>query len=196
MKNKIQKISLIALMSALCYIGFSFFKIDIPLGNQATAIHFGNTFCVLAALMLGGVEGGLAGAIGMGIGDLLNPLYLPYFPKTFVLKFGIGIVTGLVAHKCFHISDVKDTKKLTKTTVISALAGMMFNVVGEPIFSFFYNQYVFGTTATVAEVLAKITAGTTLFNALTSVILASTFYLAIRKSLMHSSLGKKIFRQY
>ena len=80
MNKKIQKLSLLSLMAALCYIGFTFFKIDIPLGNQTTAIHFGNTFCVLAALMLGGVEGGLAGSIGMGIGDLLNPLYLPYFP--------------------------------------------------------------------------------------------------------------------
>lgn len=194
MNTKIQKTSLIALMAALCYIGFTFFKIDIPLGNQATAIHFGNTFCVLAALMLGGIEGGLAGAIGMGIGDLLNPLYLPYFPKTFILKFGIGCVTGMVAHKVFHLSTIKDQKQLTKATLLSAGAGMLFNVVGEPIFGFFYNRYVFGVETTVAEVLAKITVGTTLFNAITATILATIFYLALRKALKNSSLSKKIFR--
>lgn len=194
MNKKIQKLSLLSLMAALCYIGFTFFKIDIPLGNQTTAIHFGNTFCVLAALMLGGVEGGLAGSIGMGIGDLLNPLYLPYFPKTFVLKLGIGCVSGLVAHKVFKLSSVTDSKQLTKATFLSAGAGMLFNVVGEPIFGFFYNRYVFGVEQTVAEVLAKITAGTTLFNAITATVLASLFYLALRRALKNSSLGKKIFK--
>ena len=181
-------------MAALCYIGFTFFKIDIPLGNQTTAIHFGNTFCVLAALMLGGVEGGLAGAIGMGIGDLLNPLYLPYFPKTFVLKFGIGCVTGFVAHKVFKLSSVKEGASLTKATFLSAGAGMLFNVIGEPIFGFFYNKYVFGVETTVAQVLAKITAGTTLFNAITATILAGLFYLALRKALKNTSLSKKVFK--
>jgi uncharacterized membrane protein len=194
MNKKIQKLSLLSLMAALCYIGFTFFKIDIPLGNQTTAIHFGNTFCVLAALMLGGVEGGLAGSIGMGIGDLLNPLYLPYFPKTFVLKLGIGCVAGLVAHKVFKLSSITDSKQLTKATFLSAGAGMLFNVVGEPIFGFFYNRYVFGVEQTVAEVLAKITAGTTLFNAITATVLASLFYLALRRALKNSSLGKKIFK--
>ena len=194
MNKKIQKLSLLSLMAALCYIGFTFFKIDIPLGNQTTAIHFGNTFCVLAALMFGGVEGGLAGSIGMGIGDLLNPLYLPYFPKTFVLKLGIGCVSGLVAHKVFKLSSVTDSKQLTKATFLSAGAGMLFNVVGEPIFGFFYNRYVFGVEQTVAEVLAKITAGTTLFNAITATVLASLFYLALCRALKNSSLGKKIFK--
>lgn len=194
MNQKVQKISMIALMATLCYIGFTFFKIDIPLGNQATAIHFGNTFCVLAALMLGGVEGGLAGAIGMGIGDLLNPLYLPYFPKTFILKFGIGIVTGLVAHKVFRLSSIQDQKKLMTSTVLSAGAGMLFNVIGEPVFGFFYNRFVFGVTTTVAEVLAKMTAMTTLFNAITATILATAFYLALRKALKNTSLFKKVFR--
>lgn len=195
MNQKIQKLSLLSLMAALCYIGFTFFKIDIPLGNQTTAIHFGNTFCVLAALMLGGVEGGLAGAIGMGIGDLLNPLYLPYFPKTFVLKFGIGCVTGFVAHKVFKLSAIKEGRSLTKAAFLSAGAGMLFNVVGEPIFGFFYNKYVFGVETTVAQVLAKITAGTTLFNAITATILAGLFYLALRKALKNTSLSKKVFKQ-
>ena len=66
-QSSVQNLALTALMAALCYIGFTFFKINIPVGEGSTAIHFGNTFCVLAALMLGGVQGGLAGAIGMGI---------------------------------------------------------------------------------------------------------------------------------
>lgn len=37
--------------------------------------HVGNAFCVLAALLLGGWYGGLAGAIGMTISDLFDSIY-------------------------------------------------------------------------------------------------------------------------
>ena len=66
----IKRIALTGLMAALCYIGFALFKIDIPVGADKTAFHFGNVFCVLGALLLGGPWGGLAGAIGMTIADL------------------------------------------------------------------------------------------------------------------------------
>ena len=35
----------------------------------------------------------------MTIGDLLDPVYVVYAPKTFILKFCIGLITGLIAHK-------------------------------------------------------------------------------------------------
>ena len=54
---------------------------------------------VLAALLLGGVYGGLSGAIGMGIADIMDPVYITGAPKTFVLKFCIGLIVGLVAKK-------------------------------------------------------------------------------------------------
>ena len=49
-----QKMVFAAMLAALCYIGFSFFRIDIPVGTEKTAFHLGNVFCVLAALFLGG----------------------------------------------------------------------------------------------------------------------------------------------
>lgn len=192
-KISIQTISLTALMAALCYIGFTFFKIDIPLGAGTTAIHFGNTFCVLAALMLGGWAGGLAGAIGMGIGDLFNPLYVTYFPKTFILKLGIGLTTGLLARKVFHINSQEPSRKLTIQTFISAGAGMLFNVIGEPVVSYLYNNFILKVPSDSAMILASWTAATTLFNAVTSVVIASLLYLALRKALQNSSLKKTLF---
>ncbi len=61
-RAKLNKLAQASLMAALCYIGFAFFKIDIPVGTESTAFHLGNVFCVLAALLLGGFWGGLAGA--------------------------------------------------------------------------------------------------------------------------------------
>ena len=110
--NKILKIVMIGLMAGLCYISFMFFQIKIPTPGGFTSFHLGNTFCVLAALLLGGLEGGLAGAIGMGIADLLDPTYAIVAPKTMILKLGIGLVTGFVAHKIFHVQKLEG-KKLT-----------------------------------------------------------------------------------
>lgn len=115
MKNKnsvsIQKLALTALFAALCYVVFTFLQIKIPMpGGDATSLHLGNAFCVLAALLLGGWYGGFAGAIGMTIADLMDPVYLLVAPKTFVLKLCIGLITGLVAHRIAHINESTDKK--------------------------------------------------------------------------------------
>ena len=102
-KNSTLKITVMALMIALCYVAFTYLQIKIPTPAGFTSFHLGNTFCVLAALLLGGLPGGIAGAIGMGIGDLMDPIYIVVAPKTIILKTGIGVVTGLFAHKFFHI---------------------------------------------------------------------------------------------
>ena len=57
------KLAQTALLAALCYVSFTYLQIKIPMpGGDATSIHIGNAFCVLAALLLGGLYGGLAGA--------------------------------------------------------------------------------------------------------------------------------------
>ena len=73
--NHVYKLVLTGLMAALCYVAFTFLKIPVPtFGGDYVALHIGNAFCVLAALLLGGVYGGLAGSLGMTIADLLDPV--------------------------------------------------------------------------------------------------------------------------
>ena len=67
--KKVFKLVITALMSALCYVVFTLIQIKIPTPAGYTSFHLGNVFCVLAALLIDGVSGGLAGAIGMGIAD-------------------------------------------------------------------------------------------------------------------------------
>ena len=108
---KLRKMVMAALFAALCYIGFTYFKIDIPVGTEKTAFHLGNVFCVLAALLIGGFWGGMAGAVGMTIADLTTA-YVTSAPKTFVLKLCIGLIVGLVAHKVFHLSRDGQERKM------------------------------------------------------------------------------------
>lgn len=191
MNNKILKIVMIGLMSALCYIAFTFMQIKIPTPGGATSFHLGNTFCVLAALLLGGIPGGAAGAIGMGIGDLLDPTYVIVAPKTIILKMGIGIITGLVAHKVFHIQKLEG-QRLYKAVILSALAGMLFNVVGEPILSYFYTTFILGAPEKAAKALASWNAITTATNAILAVIISSTIYIAIAPRLKNNGILRKL----
>ena len=110
--DSIRKIIFTGVIAALSYVIFTFLQIKITLpGGDATSIHLGNAVCVLGALLLGGFYGGLGGAIGMTIGDLLDPIYVVYAPKTFLLKLCIGLVTGLIAHKMGHITTETDSRK-------------------------------------------------------------------------------------
>ena len=182
-----KRLAMAGLMAALCYIGFAFFKIDIPVGTEKTAFHLGNVFCVLAALLLGGYLGGLAGAVGMTIGDLTTS-YVTSAPKTFLLKLMIGLIVGLVAHKIFKISRAHTTKFVTGVTILSTICGMAFNVFADPTVGYFYKIYVLGIPQEIASVFAKWTALTTFVNAIVAVITASIFYLALRPALKKSGL--------
>ena len=183
-----RKIVFAALMAALCYIGFAFFRIDIPVGSEKTAFHLGNVFCVLAALLIGGFWGGMAGAVGMTIADLTSG-YVTSAPKTFLLKLCIGLVAGFVAHKIFHINKEESRKAaLPIATVVSCAAGMGFNVVADPVVGYFYKTYVLGVPQEVASIWAKMGAVTTLVNAVVAVIVATVFYLALRPALKRSIL--------
>ena len=193
-KNKVdvRTLSMAALFAALCYVGFTYCKIDIPVGMEKTAFHLGNVFCVLAALFLGGFWGGMAGAVGMTIADLTTA-YVTSAPKTFLLKLCIGLITGLVAHKIFHISRDKERKiPLTVATLISCIAGMAFNVVADPLVGYFYKMYILGVPQEAANIWAKIGALTTSVNAVVAVIAATLLYVALRRAMKRSNLLPKL----
>jgi len=184
----VKTLAMAALFAALCYVGFTYCKIDIPVGAEKTAFHLGNVFCVLAALFLGGFWGGAAGAIGMTIADLTTG-YVTSAPKTFLLKLCIGLVTGLLAHKVFAIS--KEGKKklpMPLAVVISCIGGMGFNVVADPLVGYFYKMYILGVPQDAANIWAKMGAITTLVNAIIAVIAATILYLALRPALKHAKL--------
>lgn len=183
-----KKLAQAALCAALCYIGFTFFKIDIPVGTEKTAFHLGNVFCVLAALLTGGLYGGLAGAVGMTIADLTTG-YVASAPKTFFLKLCIGLIVGLVAHRIFKLNKgERSSRYLAGATVASAAAGMAFNIIAEPIVGYFYKTYLLGVPQDLSAALAKIGALTTSVNAVIAVIVASALYLALRPALKKSGL--------
>ena len=187
--STVMKIAQTALFAALCYVIFTYLQIKIPMpGGDATSIHLGNVFCVLAALLLGGWYGGLAGAIGMGIADVMDPIYITGAPKTFILKLCIGLITGLVAHKIAKINESTDKKYIFKWSLLASVAGLAFNVIADPIVGYFYKQYILGQPQQMAEVLAKWSAATTFVNAILSTIVVVIIYNALRPVLAKSGM--------
>lgn len=186
-KPDMKRLAQAGLLAALCYIGFAVFKIDIPVGTEKTAFHFGNVFCVLAALLIGGFWGGLAGAVGMTIGDL-TAAYVTSAPKTFLLKLCIGLIVGLVAHGIFKLSRSHSQKYVFGVTLFASVCGMGFNIIADPVVGYFYKTYLLGVPQDLAKALAKISAVTTSVNAVVAVIAATIFYLALRPALRKAGL--------
>ena len=195
MKNeKVMKIVYVGLFAALSYVVFTFLQIKITLpGGDATSIHLGNAVCVLGALLLGGPLGGLGGAIGMTIGDLFDPVYVVYAPKTFILKLCIGLITGLIAHKLGHITTETDTKKVFLWTTLAAIGGLLFNVIFDPLVGYYYKLLILGKPA--ADLTLAWNVAATSINAVTSTIVSVAVYMALRTALKKSGLfliiGKK-----
>lgn len=188
MKNeRVTKVVFTGLIAALSYVVFTFLQIKIPLpGGDATSIHLGNAVCVLGALLLGGAYGGIGGALGMTIGDLFDPVYVVYAPKTFILKLCIGLITGLVAHKIGHITKESDKKVVLKWVVAASVAGLLFNVIFDPLVGYFYKLVILGKPA--AELTLAWNVASTSINAVASTIVASAVYMALRPALKKSGL--------
>ena len=187
--ERVHKIVLTGLMAALSYVAFTYLKIPIPtFGGDMVALHIGNAFCVLAALLLGGFYGGLAGSLGMTIADLIDPAYVTSAPKTFVLKLCIGLIAGFVAHRIAHITDNPDSKYVFKWTLISSIAGLGFNVVMDPIAGFFYKNYVLGVESSAAKIMSTWAAGVTFINAVAGTVVVVAVYMAVRPVLKKAGL--------
>lgn len=188
MRNEhVTRIVTIGLFAALSYVAFTFLQIKIPLpGGDATSIHMGNAICVLGALLMGGFYGGLGGAIGMTIGDLLDPVYIVYAPKTFLLKLCIGLITGFVAHRVGKINSLKDSKKIFAWALAASVCGLLFNVIFDPLVGYFYKLVILGKPA--AELTLAWNIAATSINAVTSTIVSVAVYMALRPALLRSQL--------
>lgn len=118
---------LTALFAALSFLGtYINIRIPFPGGAGSAMIHFGNIFCLTGALVLGGVKGGLAGGVGMGLFDLLSGTYALYAPGTFVGKFLTGLVCGAIMH---HGNKPFSAKR----GFAAAGCGILVNVVASPL---------------------------------------------------------------
>lgn len=181
-----QKIALIGAFAALSYIGFQFLRIDVPVGPAKTAFHFGNVFIMVAAIFLGGLSGGLAGAIGMTIADLTSG-YATSAPATFILKLCIGLIVGWVAKK-LKLDQEKDKKKWSLKVLGATAAGSVFNIIADPIVRYLINKAIYGLDADIAAKFAALASITTIVNGILACVLGTLICMALRPSMRRIKL--------
>lgn len=173
-KLSTQKLVYMALFTALVYIFTRFFKIPIttPLGH--TMFHLGNAFCLLGGILIGPVYGGISAGLGSAIFDLFDPIYFTSAPITFVSKFAMAFVAGMI---------YKNRKKLVNTPRL-----VLANVLGQITYTFLYllkafikNKYILGFTmeANMTELIQKGTVST--INGIISIIIATIVGIALLK---------------
>ena len=182
----VKKIAVAGLMAALCFVGYSVFP---AISASGTKVHVGNAFVVLAALFLGGPLGGLSGAVGLSIADVLGG-YAASAPRTFICKLVIGLVVGFVAHRIARISEPgagHDRKYVLKWTIIAAVAGLAFNCVFEPALKYVWFTLLFSNAEQAQKAIKALMAVTTyatVINAVINSVIAVILYNALRPALI------------
>lgn len=176
MKNKkLQSIIAVGLMAALCYVG-NYLQIKIPNGVLITRIHFGNSMCLLAGLLFGGLNGGLASGIGAALYDLFDPVYIVSAPFTFLSKFAMGFVCGILS------KSQKRLKNETAHVLTSAIVGQLVYIVCY-LAKTYISQIILGYTVETALTATATNLLTSSVNAVIAVAVSVPLYFGLKKPL-------------
>lgn len=179
MKKKItiRETALIGVMAAAVYVASAFLQIPIPTAIDNTRLHMGNVMCLLAGLLLGSWEGGLAAGIGSMFFDLTNPAYISSAPFTFIFKF-------LMAWLCGKIAANQKIGR-SKRFIIGALSGSVLYIVLYLSKSFIEHRFVLGLPLQAVLLTISQKAVVSGVNAIVAVCVAVplglALYPAIRK---------------
>ncbi len=117
--NTIRKLVFAALFAALSCVATMAIRIPTPIGGY---IHAGDAVVLLSAFLLGPWWGAAAAGLGSGLADLIAGYGL-YVPGTFVIKFVVALLGGLVL-RCKFI------RALPVRAVAAGLVGEIFMVLG------------------------------------------------------------------
>lgn len=138
-KITINEIARIGIMAAAVYVASALLQIPIPTAIDNTRLHMGNVMCLLAGMLLGPVQGGLAAGIGSMFFDLTNPAYIASAPFTFAFKFVMAWICGKIASG--------NPAHLRQRYVLGGMAGAFSYVVLYLSKSFVEHRFVLGLPA-------------------------------------------------
>lgn len=94
-KVDVKGLTICAMCIALTYVATAFINIRLPIQANGGLVHLGNVPLFVAAVIFGKKTGCIAGAVGMGLFDLLSG-WVMWAPFTFVIVGLMGLVVGLI----------------------------------------------------------------------------------------------------
>ncbi len=180
-KSKLIFIVTTAIFAAIVFVSnWLYIPIPVAIGSM-TKIHIANGICILSGLILGPLGGGLSAGIGSGLYDLTNPAYISSAPFTFVFKFLMAFVAGLIFHKAKFIK-------------IDNLKIIMGSLLGQIVYIVLYltKTYIQGILegnahgAMVPVMISKL--GVSCINAVIAIVIAVVLYKLVKKALDKTKL--------
>lgn len=174
----VRQLAIIGLLSALVFV---FSWIQVPVGDVGR-VHLGNVFCALSGLLFGPLTGGLASGFGSMLFDFTNPLYIAESWVTFLTKFFIGFLAGLIAQR-------GETRTLAKDILGAAVGSAVY--VALYLLKSFVKMALIEHQAAGAVQAQLVTKGvTSLTNAVLAVVVSVLLVKAVRPALRRAGVLK------
>ena len=185
--NQIVRIVFTGVMAAIIFVITNF---RIPLGEGK--VHFANSMCLLSGLLLGPVWGGTAAGLGSALFDLTHEYGVIEALITFVSKFAMAWVTGILYKTWVLKKKEKDWQEDVPLLIISCALGALTYVALYMLKSWLFKMYVTPVPIETlpAVLIEKLTAS--LINAAFAVLTAPIFYHAVRPALKSAGILKQM----
>ena len=180
----VRNITLIGVLAASVFVLTKFISIPIPTPLGKTALSVGNAMCILSAVLFGPVIGGLSAGLGNALVDLSDPAWAPEFWITFINKFLMAYVAGILMH---HVRLGGEKLRVWLAGMGGALTYAVLYVAKNIISGVFIKGFTWQVA--IAETVA-VKLPVTLVNGVLAVVCASFFYLALRKPLQQAHIIK------
>ena len=145
MKNKVQKIVVAALLSALICVATMIIKIPTPLKGYVNA---GDGFILLGSALLSPAYAFLAAGLGSALADVLSG-YSSYALATFVIKGLMALAAALILKK------LKDSNSKGFLKIIPAVVAEFIMVLGY----FVYEGFLYGFGPSAVNIIPNLLQG-------------------------------------
>ena len=171
-------IAFVGVMAAMIYV-VTLFRFPL-LGSK---VHFANAVCLLAGMLLGPLQGGLAAGIGSALYDAFGGYDFVNVMITFVSKFAMAWVCGRLMRRAERAHRID-------RTVLSAVAGALTYVALYMVKTFIYSKFVYGypMDGVWAAMGGKLIPS--LINAAVAIIAAPVFFHAVLPVLRTSGISR------
>ena len=179
-KLNIRQVAFVGIMAALVYVTSAFLQINIPTAIGSTRLHMGNVMCLLSGLLLGGFQGGLAAGFGSVIFDLTNPAYIASAPFTFIFKFLMAFVCGVITHKTGKEAQWK--------TILAAIIGAVTYVILYLGKTFIEDYFVMGIPLNTVWLTVTQKGLVSTVNGIIAAVVSVPLYLTLRPLLKKAKL--------
>lgn len=144
----VKSLTITAIFIALTYVFTAVVNIRLPFAPNGGLIHLGNVPLFIAAIVFGRKTGAAAGAVGMGLFDLLSG-WGAWAPFTFVIVGAMGYTVGAITEK-------KDT---LVWRVIALLAALVIKIAGYYLAEvILYGNWVVPASSIPGNVIQVVTA--------------------------------------